>query len=249
MKNERIDSLEQYILTKGNVTLDELCSVFEMSKNTIRRDIEEIVRRGSVKKVYGGAVVNTDNDIPIKARSGQYANEKYRIGQLASEYVCDGDIIFIDSGTTTVQIIPFIARKQKITVLTCSLPVIVESENYNNINLISLGGIFNHSTSTFLGSMALNSLKNINVSKAFIAATGVSIDGGLMNNTFFEAETKKEIVSMDTEIILMADSSKIGRKALITVCPLDRINVFVTSECPPKEYVEYFNDHKIEVVY
>ena len=250
MKVSRLNAVEQYIIQHGTATIDELCERFSVSKNTIRRDLAELEARGHISKVSGGVTaVGISDIVPMPVRTTQNPKGKQLIGKLASELVSDGDTIFIDSGSTTVKLIRYIAQKKKITLITHSLSALIEAAKYEGINIISLGGIYSNPTNSFVGISTLESLSGLKIHKAFMAATGVSIETGMTNTTFLEAEIKRGIVSRSNSIILMADSTKINREAVITFCKLENLSYFITDERPAQEYIDFCRERNITLLY
>jgi DeoR family myo-inositol catabolism operon transcriptional repressor len=250
LKHERIKQIEQYLVENETASLDTLCSLFNVSKNTIRRDISELESKGVLKKVYGGVVLNfREETVPFQQRQAQLTNEKAKIGAMASKLIDDGDIIFVDSGSTTIHLISNIQNKKNITIITNSLNVIVESAPYSNLNVISTGGILQRKTNSFAGIATVNFLKTLNIDKAFMATTGISIDKGVTNTTYLEAEIKKSVVKISEQIIVMADHTKIDSVAFMRYCNLNEIDCFVTDKRPPLNYVDYFNRNNIELLY
>ena len=143
MKVSRLNSIEQYVISHETVSIDELCEVFGVSKNTIRRDLNELEMRGHITKVYGGVTATVPaGAVPAPIRSGLNQIDKSLIGRLAAEEVMDGDTIFIDSGTTTLCLLRFLVAKKRITIITHSLGALSEAAKYDNLNIISLGGIY-----------------------------------------------------------------------------------------------------------
>ena len=109
MKVSRLNAIEQYVISHETVSIDELCEVFEVSKNTIRRDLNELEMRGHITKVYGGVTATVPSGaVPTPIRSSLNTVDKSLIGRLAAEEVEDGDTIFIDSGTTTLCLLRFL---------------------------------------------------------------------------------------------------------------------------------------------
>lgn len=250
LKIERIKKIEQYLIEHESATLDKLCSIFDVSKNTIRRDISELESKGVIKKVYGGVTMNyTEETVPFQQRQVTHTTEKSKIGVLASALIDDGDIIFIDSGSTTIHLIPYIKDRQNITIITNSLNVIVESSPYSNLNVISTGGILQRKTNSFAGIATVNFLKSLNIDKAFMATTGLSIEKGVTNTSYLEAEIKKSIVKISNKIIVMADHTKIDQAAFMRYCNLDEIDYYVTDKVPSATYVDFFNRNNIELLY
>ena len=188
MKISRLNAIEEYVLSKKTVSIDDLCEVFSVSKNTIRRDLNELEARGHIAKVYGGVTAVTPEDVmPLPVRSGLNPAAKDLIGKLAARELSDGDTIFIDSGSTAVNVLRHLPPRIKLTVVTHSLPAMVEAAKYDGINLISLGGAFNPATSSFVGIFAQQALSDLRITKAFLCATGVTVESGMSNTTFLEA--------------------------------------------------------------
>ena len=215
MKTHRIKNVEEYILKNESVSLDKLCDVFKVSKNTIRRDIKELLEKGKIKKIYGGVTINQKKLVPFEERNIKNHAEKKVTAEIAAAYINDGDIIFIDSGTTTMWLIDYLKNKN-ITILTNNLSAIVSALPYPNLNIISLGGTLKRKTNSFVGNSTSLVLKDYNISKAFMAATGISIARGATNSSVEEYELKKLIVEKSDEIFLLVDSSKFDSISLMT---------------------------------
>lgn len=250
MKVSRLNSIEQYVIAHETVSIDELCDVFGVSKNTIRRDLNELETRGHITKVYGGVTaISAPGVVPAPVRSGINSADKALIGRLAAEEVNDGDTIFIDSGTTTLCILRYLAAKKKITIITHSLGAMSEASRFDNLNLISLGGIYNPTTDSFVGLSTIESLSAMRIGKAFMGATGVSLSAGATNTTFLEAEIKRAVTRRADHIYLLADSSKIGKEAIVTFCHLKDLTAFITDRKPPQEYVALCHREKVQLFY
>ncbi|HZH62173.1 MAG TPA: DeoR/GlpR family DNA-binding transcription regulator, partial [Metabacillus sp.] len=174
LKTKRLDQIKEYVFKHKNVSLDELVDVFNVSKNTIRRDVKLLVDQGELKKVYGGVSVNHSTLVSFNDRKVRNQNEKQRIAELASQYVVDGDILFIDSGTTTYEMLEFIKEKN-ITVVTNNVDFIVEAMPYDNLNVYSTGGMLERNTKSFVSYKGIDIFNTYNINKAFMASTGISI--------------------------------------------------------------------------
>lgn len=245
MKTNRIKEIEEYILSNESVSLDSLCDSFKISKNTIRRDINELVKKGSVKKVYGGVTAIIKPLIPFEERNIKNNYKKMAIAKVAADFVNDGDVIFIDSGTTTLNMIDFLKNKNDITILTNNLNVIVSALPFPNLNVICTGGRLIRKTNSFEIIHAVEILKDYNINKAFMAATGISISNGASNSSSLEYKLKKIIVEKNNEVYLLVDSSKFDVSALMTYCQLSDIDHLITDKKPSEEYIEFFEKNKI----
>lgn len=250
MKISRLNSIEQYVISKETVSIDELCEVFGVSKNTIRRDLNDLESRGHIAKVYGGVTtVGSPGAVPMPVRTSLNSSDKNHIGMLAATEVQDGDTIFIDSGSTTVCMLRYLSNRKRVTVITHSLSAMSEAAKYDNLSLISLGGIYNSVTDSFTGLSAFETLSGMTISKAFMAATGISLESGMTNTTFLEAEIKRGVVHRAGSVYLMADSSKLDKAAVISFCQLKDLSAFITDRRPPEKYINFFSENKIRIRY
>lgn len=253
MAESRAERIEAEILQKGFVRTEDLCQKFDISKNTLRKELNKLVLRGTVSKVYGGAKkrepLEGPNMLPLSFRNTHNLDNKKYIANLAAEMVQDGDTIYLDVGSTILYLVPLLKTKKQLTVITHSLPVMNEVSCFDNTNLIALGGAFSTCTQSFIGPSTLKCLDDFNVVKLFTSATGISLSNGVMYSTVFEAELKQKILSRCKEIILLSDSSKYEQMALVSSFPLDKINCFVTNAPPPPAYAEFFSSHHIALYY
>ena len=173
--------------------------------------------------------------------------DKNLIGRLAAGEVNDGDTIFIDSGTTTLCMLRYLTGRKKLTIVTHSLAAMAEASKYENLSLICPGGIYSPPTDSFVGLSTIEALSNMRINKAFMGATGVSLTAGMTNTTFLEAEIKRAVVHRADSIYCMADSSKIGREAIVTFCHLKDLTGFITDREPAKEYVSLCKQENIKL--
>lgn len=249
MKENRIKELQDYIIANERASIDELCGLFNVSKNTMRRDIGELEQQGIIKKVYGGIVLNDQKTTePFESREERNKEAKQIIAKLAKDFVEDGDIIYIDSGTTTMHMIPYLAELRNLTIITNNLNVIINSLAYPSLNVLCTGGTLFRTTNSFIDMDAVNSLKKYNISKAFMATTGVSISKGVTNSSSFEYDIKKYMVENCETTIVLADNTKLGRISLTTYCNLKDIDVFVTNVIPDQDLVDFFTLNNIKLV-
>jgi DeoR family myo-inositol catabolism operon transcriptional repressor len=247
LKAKRLDKIQNYINERGTVSLDELVKKFNVSKNTIRRDVQEITEEGEFKKVYGGVAVDKSNvTVPFRDRQIHNFKEKKQIGKAAAEFVENGDIIFIDSGTTTVEMVDFLTNKD-LTIVTNNVDFIVKALPYENLKIISTGGMLERSTNSFTSADNDEIINSYNIMKAFLASTGLSIKNGVTNSLPLESGLKHSVVKQSAETFLLVDHSKFDKAALTTYCNLDEINYIVTDSIPDK-YQEYANENQIEII-
>lgn len=255
MKDQRLDQLEQYIVDNRSVTIDHLCDAFHISKNTVRRDLDSLLPRGRIVKVYGGAKAAETAVSPIKIPL-QGFEERHFANRAVKEYIChlaaglvkDGDIIFIDTGTTCIPLIEEI-KHVHCTIITNSLQVAVLAAPYENLDIIMLPGKLKRETLSFVGIEATENLMIYNIDKAFMASTGVTLENGMTNASSEEYIIKKTVLEKSREKHLLVDHTKFGRSALHTYGMLDDLNSIITDQPLSENMRRYCNQHKINILY
>lgn len=246
MKASRLKEIQDYIINKETVSMEDLCSKFNISMNTARRDIGELVTSGIVKKVYGGVTVCSRPPVQLNEGSVKNREVKIRIAERAAEYVCDGDIIYIDSGTTTAHMIKYLKDKT-ITIITNNLNIIVAAVPFNNIDIIAIGGNFSRKTNAFNGFNNSLILKDFNINKAFLSTIGISIENGLTNEIPLEYQIKKAVVEKSSNIFILADNTKFNVSSMLTFCELQKVDCLITDKEPPSNFVEHFQQIGVNV--
>lgn len=249
MRADRLNIIEQYILGKENVSLEELSNQFDISMNTVRRDVAELVNRGNIRKVYGGVSSNLLNrPLGFSVREQKNSEAKQTIGLLASHLVSTGSSIFLDSGSTTPNLLRHLGEKNEVTVITHSLTALSAASSLPNLNIIALGGIYAPTTSSFTGISTLDALSRLSIQTIFISATGVTVENGLTNSTYLEAEIKRSVVQRGNRVVLMADQSKFGHSAVISFCSFDQLFAIVTDRMPSAQYLEAMERYGIKLI-
>lgn len=246
MRINRIDEVENYILTHKNVSIDKLCEVFDISKNTIRRDLNVLTQKGTVAKVYGGvtAVENlppVSSLISFKERNVKNIDIKNQIACRAAAHIKNGDTIFIDTGSSTLNIIDYLTHLTHITVITNSVQVLYKGLSFSNINFIGLPGILKFGTASLVGSGCIEYLRRYNIGKAFMACTAVSLDTGVTNATAEEYEVKRVAMAQSKLHYLLVDHTKFDQSSLMTYCGLEDMNYIITDQTPASDYMNVFN--------
>ena len=224
MKTKRLIEMEAYIQRRGSATMEELRDTFAVSMNTVRRDVAELLKSGSIQKVYGGVRAASQNAIQAAYPKG--GGTKRAICFEAARLVKDGDIVFIDSGTTTVQIIEAIQDKH-VTVITNNIQVMTKALEYENIRVIMLPGEVHRKTLSITGEDSAEYLSHMNTNIAFMAATGASFSG-VANSSPLEYSIKKAAVAHAERAVLLVAGSKFGTTSLLIYAGLDKFQTVVT---------------------
>jgi DeoR/GlpR family transcriptional regulator of sugar metabolism len=243
----------EILRTQPTALVKDLAERLDVSASTIRRDLDELESKGLVQRIFGGVVLESGNgqEPPFQVRQVTHSKEKDQIGKAAAGWVQDGEVVFIDGGTTTPFIIPYLIERNGITIITCGVNVATAIPiNRNNISVILVGGVLNIQTQSITGPMALESLRiyGLKCDKAIIACTAVSAELGATNRTIERIPLKRMAMQISGETAFVADGAKIGKSALGNICPIDAIQVLFTDCSAPQEEVEHIRERGAKVV-
>lgn len=210
----------------------ELCKILDVSAVTIRKDLKFLEQKGLLYRTHGGASLENPyiNERTVLDKEKISVEEKNGIAQLAASKIVENDTIMIASGTTVQALSKFIKPKNKLTVITSSLNVVLNLINDKNIEILQLGGYIRHSSASVIGNYAEYILKNVSCSKLFLGVDGIDLDYGLSTTNLEEAELNKKMLSAAQKVIILADSSKFGKKSFARICNLSQVNEIITDK-------------------
>jgi DeoR family transcriptional regulator of aga operon len=154
--------------------------------------------------------------------------EKNGIAQAAAKLIDENDSILVASGTTVQALAKYIKPQKKLTVITSSLHVVLHLIHDKNIEILQLGGYVRHSSASVIGNYALHILENVSCSKLFLGVDGIDLDFGLSTTNLEEAQLNKKMLNSAQKTIVLADSSKFGKKSFARICGLDQIDEIIT---------------------
>lgn len=248
---ERRKQILNKLNENGQVFVHELSAEFNVSEVTIRNDLELFESKNLLIRSRGGAMkhensVSTDFQISDKDKINY--PEKIKIGKKAAELVKEGETIILDSGTTTMEIAKNLDLKNSINVITNAFNIANQLINFKNINIIVPGGTMRKNSHSLVGPLAEKSLRNFYVDKVFIGVDGLDASMGAFTPNIEEASLNQVMIDISKEVILVADSSKLQRKSLAFICPLNKIDTVITDENISKEDVRQLQDANIEVI-
>ena len=240
MKEERRKRMGELVATRRTVTMEELCAYFDVSMNTVRSDVAYLVQTGAAEKIYGGVRAKDQKQAPLFASRAQLrTDQKKAIALRAEALVEDGDILFLDAGTTTMHLIDCLSPWKKVTVVTASLEVVRRAVVMENVQLIVLPGAYNRRTNSLCDVGTLEYLARYQFTKAFMGVSGVSEEGQLNVSTYLEFEIKRTALSRSQEKYLLADARKFGGTGLMSYGALSDMTALITDwNCPPS--VRYY---------
>jgi len=236
------------------VRVSELSERFDISEVSIRRDLDRLEQLGLLKRVHGGAVamphVALGHSHAAKVRS--HIEEKERIGRAAVGMIGEGDRLIFDSGTTVLQVAHSISgdllESGNLTVITASLPIVRKLGSWKGVHFILLGGIYLPEYEVVVGPQTISSLKGLHADKIFLGTDGLTFSHGVTTANLLEAEVDHAMVKAASEIIVVADSSKIGVIGLTTIMPLEQISRLITDVGAPAEFVARLRERGVDVL-
>jgi DeoR/GlpR family transcriptional regulator of sugar metabolism len=226
---ERRERLRQIVRSRHAVRVEDLRSELGVSTATIRRDLDELEESGALRRVHGGAVAVDIRPIEARfeAKVARNAAQKQRIAARAAEMVEADSTVFIDAGSTCLELARLLADRTDLTVVTNSLPAIVELAG-RGPRLVVLGGELRPLSQALVGPLTARILEALYVDRAFMGTFSLSLDAGLTTTDPSEAFTKEQVLTRAREVILLVDSSKLGTRSFAHAGRLDQIDVVIT---------------------
>lgn len=226
---ERREKIVEYINKKNKASVKELSEYLNVSDVTIRRDLDELTKKGLAVKTHGGALSvynKLSYEIPYEEKFSANADKKRKIGKAASKIVEDNDVIILDSGSTTFEIVRHLNRNN-ITVITNDIKIAMEVARKQGISLIVAGGILERPVYTLIGPTTEDFFSKVHVNKTFLGADAISLDFGLSNRTMQEVPIKRSMIEAAEEVILVADHTKLNKKVFAFLCAMDKIDKII----------------------
>jgi DeoR/GlpR family transcriptional regulator of sugar metabolism len=251
LSQERQRHILDYLRRQKSAKVVKLSAQLGISLSTVRRDLNEMEERGLVQRVHGGVVLveNTPSpESPALVRSADMAAEKRRIGECAASLVHDGETIIITGGTTTEAMLPLLADKQNLNVITNVISHAYYLAKYSHITVIVLGGWLRHSEYSLLGHLTQQGIRDLVASKLFHGTYGFDTDYGLTGTYVQEVETDRHLLRATKQLIVLADSSKFERAGQIRIAPIEQVSTVITDRDAPDHHVANLRDKGIEVM-
>lgn len=216
----------QYILGKLNkentVKIKDLEKEMNCSLSTVRRDLSELEEENLLVRIHGGAkrVYTLSNEIEVSEKSGKNIQEKKSIGKFAASFVKEEDTIYLDAGTTTYEMIPFLKDTQNILVVTNGIKHANRLIDYG-ISTILIGGQIKAKTKAIIGSVSLGQLEKYRFNKTFLGINGIDIEFGYTTPDPEEAAIKRLAANLSNKAFILADHTKFGKVNFVKVSELE----------------------------
>ena len=249
---ERQQAIAELVMSRGRASVADLAQTYDVTTETVRRDLAALDRTGILRRVHGGAV-------PVRAlhvvepgvmeRETTRADHKDAIARAALEFLpISGGSVLLDAGTTTGRVAAMLPTDRDLVVVTNSVPIAARMAAMPTVSLQLLGGRVRGLTQAAVGEPTLRLLDTLRVDVAFIGTNGISVEHGLSTPDSDEAAVKRAMVRAAGYVVVVADSSKVGREDLLSFAPIDRVDVLITDAELADADRAQLTDRGVEVV-
>ncbi|QFR34825.1 DeoR/GlpR family DNA-binding transcription regulator [Ancylobacter sp. TS-1] len=248
-----ISSRQQDILVlaraQGRVSVEDLSARFEVSPQTIRKDLNDLCVRRLMSRVHGGAVVASGvENLAYEARRAMALGAKRAIAEAAAAMVPNRASLFINIGTTTEEVARALADHEDMLVITNNLNVATLLYRHPKIELIMAGGPVRHADGAVIGSSAVDFVRQFRVDYAVIGASAIEEDGTLLDFDYREVQVARAIIDNARQVILVADRSKLERTAPVRIGSIGEIDTFVTDTVSSPELRNVCQREQVELI-
>ena len=243
----------EHIITRlkneGVVKVIDLCNDLNVSSVTIRKDLKLLEDKKLLYRTHGGATKSNPYtaDRPVNEKEKINPDEKSRIGIAAADLIQANDCIIIASGTTVLSLAKNIHSDESLTVITAALNIAAELMHHSQIEIIQLGGLLRKSSSSVTGMYAEKILEDFSCSKLFLGVDGIDIDFGLTTTNIMEAQLNRKMIETAQKTIVLADSSKFGKRGFGKICRIEDIDQIITDSGISDHMLDMLKSMGIEV--
>ncbi|ACS85977.1 DeoR/GlpR family DNA-binding transcription regulator [Musicola paradisiaca] len=248
LTTKRKQQILAQLAAEGQVLAKALSEQFGVSEDTIRRDLRELAREGRLLRVHGGALPASDTVVNFAARSQIAMDEKQRLARTAAAMIAPGQVVMIDGGTTSGELVNALPADLAITVVTHSPSVAVELVNYPAIDVVLIGGkLYKHSLVT-VGAAAVEAMSHIRADLFFMGVTGVHPQAGFSTGDLEEAYIKRALAARAAETIVMATRDKLNVASQYAIGDLSLANTLIVDDDVPDTLTSSFEQRGLAVV-
>lgn len=249
---ERRAEIVRLVNERKKVLVPDLIEFFKVSPATIRGDLRDLEAGGLIKRTHGGAIPSDSAKVGFEpdtaAKHVAHLAEKRLIAQRAADMVEDGDIVIIDTGTTTLEMARLLKDKTNVTAIVNDMEIALCLEAFAGVNVVVIGGTLRKKFHCTVGPFAVKLLSELNVDKAFLGTNAFSVQKGCTTPDINQAEIKKIMVRVASRVIVLCDGSKIGKNSFVQFVGPDEIDAFVTDDRADRTLLAEMAELGLEVV-
>jgi DeoR family transcriptional regulator, glycerol-3-phosphate regulon repressor len=247
--SRRQNQIMTLLRENGRVAVEELTALFEVSPQTIRRDLNEMSEARVITRVHGGAIIASGvENLVYEARKLVAQTQKRLIGEAAARLIADNSSLFINIGTTTEEVAHALLGHSGLLVITNNLNVAAELYRNRSFEVIITGGSIRPSDGGIVGTTALDLIRQFRVDTAVIGTSAIDEDGTLLDFDIREVHAARAIIEIARRVILVTDSSKFSHSAAAQITTLRDIDILVTDYLPLPEVEELCRAYDVEVI-
>lgn len=248
---ERRNLILEKLQEEKKVVVSELSQLYNVSEETIRRDLDKLDKDGLCVKSYGGAIFNesANIDMPFNVRRKRNPSGKQKIAELIAGLISDGEHIMLDASTTSVYIAKAIKNKKNMTVITNSVEIVVELSDVPDWTVISSGGSVKGDDLALVGTNTVERMNAYNVEKAIISCKGFDLERGFTDSNELYTQVKHAMMRAGETCILAVDSSKFGSIYFSRIGDLTCVDMVVTDKKPDDEFLSKIHESGVTCLY
>ena len=246
---DRQNDIVKVALSNGRVTVDDLSLRFNVTPQTIRKDLNELCELRVLKRTHGGAIVSSSvENAPYEARRFFSVEEKQLIGRAAAEQIPNGSSLFINIGTTTECVAKALTEHEQLLVVTNNLNVAIMLSKHPSIDVIVVGGPVRRIDGAVVGGAAVDAIRQFKVDIAVIGASGLDEDGALLDFDAQEVQVSRAIIANSRQVMLVCDQTKLERTAPVRIAHMSEIDTFVTDILPSAPLRTLCQKHRVRLI-
>ena len=247
-QSDRFGVIVERLSENGSVAVGDLAGQLGVSAATVRRDLALMEEQRLLDRTHGGAVAHgVLYELPLRYRSARHQEQKARIARAAAARVPDGSAIGMTGGTTTTEVARALADRERLTVVTNSLSIASELAVRPNLKLVVTGGVARTESYELVGPLADSALASLNLDLVVIGVDGIDVRAGFTTHHEVEAHTNRALIERARQVIVAADSSKIGKVAFARICDLDEVDEVITDAAADPAQIEAIRSAGIAV--
>lgn len=249
LNEERRRAILEILNREGRVLVLDLAKRFTTSQVTIRKDLEDLHAHGLIHRTHGGALPAREGaleDPTLREKEKLHRKEKLRIAEAAARLVQEGQVVILDSGTTTTAIARALRHFQNLTIVTNAVNIAAELSG-TAVEVILTGGTLRKNSFSLVGPIAEETLHRLNADLLFLGVDGFDVQYGLSTPNLLEAKVNRVMVEVAKRTVAACDSSKFGRRSLSLIAPPQALHEVITDRGAPKSDVKMLKKVGIEV--
>ncbi|GII57134.1 transcriptional regulator [Planotetraspora thailandica] len=250
---ERWNAILELLAAEGRLSVEQAAQSLEVSTATIRRDFDQLAQQQLLMRTRGGAVTQSVSyDLPLRYKTARHAGEKQRIAAAAAQLVEQGTVVGMNGGTTTSEVARALATVAEpeigFTIVTNALNIAAELTVRQHVKIVVTGGVARPQSYELIGPLASGVLEQIGIDIAFLGVDALDVEAGATAHHEGEASVNSLLIGRAARVVVVADSSKVGRRAFARICPIGEIDTLVTDDGLPDEEAARLTEAGVTVI-